>query len=126
GLSLGAETFKLKFGHRGGNQPVQNLGTGKVEITSQNHGFAVDPESLKALGGEPTHINLNDKTLEGFRLNAEPLFAVQYHPEASPGPHDSRYLFDCFVRMMETGQSPTSESMDAAQRERIDVMSGAD
>ena len=118
GLALGAETFKLKFGHRGGNQPVQNLGTQKVEITSQNHGFAVDPDSLRHAGGEPTHINLNDRTLEGFRHTFEPVFAVQYHPEASPGPHDSRYLFDCFMDMMETGQPPSAEQMDAAQRRR--------
>lgn len=117
-LAMGAETYKLKFGHRGGNQPVQNLGTGKVEITSQNHGFAVELDSLKKTGGEPTHINLNDQTLEGFRHASEPTFAVQYHPEASPGPHDSRYLFDCFVGMMQTGTSPTSEQMDAAQRAR--------
>ncbi len=118
GLSMGARTFKLKFGHRGGNQPVQNLHTGKVEITSQNHGFAVDPESLEAAGGEPTHINLNDRTLEGFRHRELPLFAVQYHPEAAPGPHDSRYLFDCFLTMMDTGRAPTGEDMDRAQRRR--------
>ena len=117
-LALGADTFKLKFGHRGGNQPVQNLGTQKVEITSQNHGFAVDPDSLGRAGGEPTHLNLNDKTLEGFRHGQEPIFAVQYHPEASPGPHDSRYLFDSFVQMMLTGVSPTAAQMDNAQRMR--------
>ena len=116
--ALGAETFKLKFGHRGGNQPVQNLDTRKVEITSQNHGFAVDIDSLKQAGGEPTHINLNDQTLEGFRHRDEPIFAVQYHPEASPGPHDARYLFDCFIDMMATGQSPSGEQMDRAQRQR--------
>lgn len=120
-LALGADTYKLKFGHRGGNQPVQNLGTGKVEITSQNHGFAVDLDSLKSKGGEPTHINLNDQTLEGFRHASDPVFAVQYHPEASPGPHDARYLFDCFVTMMQTGTSPTSEQMDAAQRARNEL-----
>lgn len=120
-LALGATTYKLKFGHRGGNQPVQNLGTSKVEITSQNHGFAVDLESLKQAGGEPTHINLNDQTLEGFRHATEPIFAVQYHPEASPGPHDSRYLFDCFITMMQTDTSPTSEQMDKAQRARNEL-----
>ncbi|MCK5079438.1 MAG: glutamine-hydrolyzing carbamoyl-phosphate synthase small subunit, partial [Bacteroidales bacterium] len=83
-LALGASTLKLKFGHRGANQPVRNLLTGRVEITSQNHGFAVDIDSLKKAGGEPTHINLNDQTLEGFRHGSEPIFAVQYHPEASP------------------------------------------
>jgi carbamoyl-phosphate synthase small subunit len=118
GLSMGAKTYKLKFGHRGGNQPVQNIGTGKVEITSQNHGFAVDVASLKASGGEPTHINLNDQTLEGFRHKSEPIFAVQYHPEASPGPHDATYLFDCFIEMMKTGKSPTAEKMFEAQKRR--------
>src|SRR5262249_27164140 len=93
GLAMCAKTYKLKFGHRGGNQPRQNMGTGKVEITSQNHGFAVDVASLKKVGGEPTHINLNDQTLEGFRHASEPIFAVQYHPEASPVPHDATYLF---------------------------------
>ncbi len=121
-LSLGAETYKLKFGHRGGNQPVQNLHTGKVEITSQNHGFAVDTESLESVGAEPTHINLNDRTLAGFRHNELPIFAIQYHPEASPGPHDSRYLFDCFIDMMQTGQSPTGEKMDLAQRRRNNLI----
>lgn len=118
GLAMGAKTFKLKFGHRGGNQPVQNIGTGKVEITSQNHGFAVDVESLRKVGGEPTHMNLNDQTLEGFRHTTAPVFAVQYHPEASPGPHDSTYLFDCFVEMMRTGKSPTAEQMNKAQDRR--------
>lgn len=121
GLALGAKTYKLKFGHRGGNQPVQNLDTRKVEITSQNHGFAVDTDTLRQAGAEPTHINLNDQTLEGFRHGSEPIFAVQYHPEASPGPHDARYLFDCFMDMMRTGTSPTAEQMDAAQRRRNDV-----
>ena len=120
-LAMGADTFKLKFGHRGGNQPVQNTFTRKVEITSQNHGFAVDTDSLAKVGGQPTHINLNDRTLEGFRHKSEPIFAVQYHPEASPGPHDARYLFDCFMDMMESGASPTGEQMDAAQRRRMRV-----
>ena len=118
GLALGAKTYKLKFGHRGGNQPVRNTGTGKVEITSQNHGFAVDVASLENRGGQATHINLNDQTLEGFRLKSEPVFAVQYHPEASPGPHDATYLFDCFIQMMETGTSPTAEQMNDAQKKR--------
>jgi len=117
-LALGAATYKLKFGHRGANHPVQNLETGKVEITSQNHGFAVDTASLEAAGGRPSHINLNDRTLEGFRHDTEPLFAVQYHPEASPGPHDSRYLFDCFMDMIQSGRSPSAEEMDRAQRRR--------
>lgn len=101
GLALGARTFKLKFGHRGANQPVKNLITGRVEITSQNHGFAVDTETLGKNDVEITHINLNDNTLEGFRHRKIPLFAVQYHPEASPGPHDASYLFSEFRNMME-------------------------
>jgi carbamoyl-phosphate synthase small subunit len=121
GLAMGATTYKLKFGHRGGNQPVQNLQTGKVEITSQNHGFAVDTAALEAVGGQSTHINLNDRTLEGFRHKSDPIFAVQYHPEASPGPHDARYLFDCFMDMMTSGASPTADQMDQAQRRRNSV-----
>ncbi|MDP2643858.1 MAG: glutamine-hydrolyzing carbamoyl-phosphate synthase small subunit [Desulfobacterales bacterium] len=101
GLALGGKTFKLKFGHRGINQPVKNLSTGKVEITSQNHGFAVDPNSLDEKDITLTHINLNDNTLEGFRHRRLPVIAVQYHPEASPGPHDSRYLFNEFIRMLD-------------------------
>lgn len=103
-LALGARTYKLKFGHRGVNQPVRNLLTGRVEITSQNHGFAVEEESLRAAGGEPTHVNLNDGSLAGFRMPDRPVFAVQHHPEASPGPHDAAYLFGEFVRMMQTGE----------------------
>ncbi|MBY0311803.1 MAG: glutamine-hydrolyzing carbamoyl-phosphate synthase small subunit [Phycisphaerales bacterium] len=99
-LALGAETYKLKFGHRGLNQPVLNLITGRVEITSQNHGFAVNPESLKKVGAEVTHINLNDHTVAGFAHPDRLMFAVQHHPEASPGPHDAGYLFDAFVQMM--------------------------
>ena len=115
-LALGAKTWKLKFGHRGANQPVRNLLTGRVEITSQNHGFCVDEESLRAVGGEPTHMHLNDGTLAGFRHTAKPIFSVQYHPEASPGPHDSAYLFDCFVTMMQTRRPITAADMEAAQR----------
>jgi carbamoyl-phosphate synthase small subunit len=100
-LALGGKTFKLKFGHRGGNHPVKNLKTGSIEITSQNHGFAVDPESLDANSIEITHENWNDHTNEGFRHRSLPIFSVQYHPEASPGPHDSDYLFSQFVEMME-------------------------
>jgi carbamoyl-phosphate synthase small subunit len=100
GLALGGKTFKLKFGHRGANQPVKNFRSGKVEITSQNHGFAVDTESLQENDVEITHINLNDNTLEGFRHRKYPIFSVQYHPEASPGPHDARYLFDEFKELM--------------------------
>jgi len=102
GLALGGTTFKLKFGHRGANQPVKNLISGRVEITSQNHGFAVDIDSLKGKDVDITHINLNDNTLEGFRCRKLPVFAVQYHPEASPGPHDAKYLFDEFKRMIDS------------------------
>ena len=101
GLALGGRTYKLKFGHHGGNHPVMNLETQKVEITSQNHGFAVDPDSLKSSEVTLTHMNLNDQTLEGLRHRSLPLFSVQYHPEASPGPHDAAYLFDQFSKMME-------------------------
>ena len=100
GLALGGKTFKLKFGHHGSNHPVQNLLTEKVEITAQNHGFCVDPESLPSNDVEITHVNLNDHTNEGMRHKKLPLFSVQYHPEASPGPHDSHYLFTQFTDMM--------------------------
>jgi carbamoyl-phosphate synthase small subunit len=100
GLAFGGTTFKLKFGHRGANHPVKNLLTGRVEITAQNHGFCVDMESIKDPEIEITHINLNDQTLEGMRHRGLPVFSVQYHPEASPGPHDSDYLFDEFIEMM--------------------------
>ncbi len=101
GLALGGRTYKLKFGHHGGNHPVKQLETGKVEITAHNHNFAVDPDSLAESEVLKTHIDLNDSTLEGLRHRHLPLFSVQYHPEASPGPHDSHYLFKDFVRMME-------------------------
>jgi carbamoyl-phosphate synthase small subunit len=99
GLAYGGSTFKLKFGHRGGNQPVKDLQTGRVEITSQNHGFCVDPDSLPATV-EVTHINLNDNSLEGMRHTESPAFSVQYHPEHAPGPHDAIYLFDRFIDLM--------------------------
>lgn len=99
-LAVGGKTYKLKFGHRGGNQPVKNLLTGRIEITSHNHGFAVDPESFDQSQIELTHVNLNDGCLEGFRHRHLPLFSVQYHPEAGPGPHDATYLFEDFISMM--------------------------
>src|ERR1700723_2195072 len=104
GLALGGKTFKLKFGHHGSNHPVQNLSNQKVEITAQNHGFCVDPESLPSSDVEITHVNLNDHTNEGMRHKSLPLFSVQYHPEASPGPHDSHYLFTQFTDMMKEAQ----------------------
>ena len=116
--AIGAKTYKLKFGHRGANQPVKNLDTGRVEITSQNHGFAVDRESLEANGGVVTHVNLNDGTVEGFRHQTLPAFCVQYHPEASPGPHDAAYLFDAFIEMMKTKKPVTGERLKELQRMR--------
>ncbi|RMG47154.1 MAG: carbamoyl-phosphate synthase small subunit [Acidobacteria bacterium] len=110
GLAFGGRTYKLKFGHRGGNHPVKNILTGRVEITTQNHGFAVEADSLPSGEIDITHVNLNDGTLEGMRHRSLPIFSVQYHPEASPGPHDAGYLFDEFVRAMrarrEGGETP--------------------
>jgi carbamoyl-phosphate synthase small subunit len=105
GLAAGARTFKLPFGHHGANHPVKRFEDGAVEITSQNHGFAVDPDSLRGLPVERTHENLNDGTLEGLRLKDVPAMSVQYHPEASPGPHDAAYLFGRFIEMMERSRS---------------------
>ena len=120
-LALGATTWKLKFGHRGANQPVRNLLTGRVEITSQNHGFCVDEASLAAAGGEVTHRHLNDGTVAGFRHREKPIFSVQYHPEASPGPHDSEYLFDCFLEAMRTRRPVAAESFRRAQSGQVAV-----
>jgi carbamoyl-phosphate synthase small subunit len=108
GLALGGKTFKLKFGHHGSNHPVKNLLTSQVEITAQNHGFCVDPESLPSSEVEITHVNLNDNTNEGMRHKSLPLFSVQYHPEASPGPHDSHYLFSAFTDLMKEFAQPGS------------------
>ena len=117
-LALGARTWKLKFGHRGANQPVRNLLSGRVEITSQNHGFCVDEDSLVAAGAEVTHQHLNDGTVAGFRHRELPIFSVQYHPEASPGPHDSTYLFDCFIRSMASKRSPEAADFSTSQAAR--------
>jgi carbamoyl-phosphate synthase small subunit len=124
GRAIGAETYKLKFGHRGGNQPVKNLDTGRVEITSQNHGFAVDAKSLESHGGVITHVNLNDNTVEGFRHRDLPMFSVQYHPEASPGPHDAAYLFDAFIEMMKTKKAPTGKRLAQLQSLRETATAG--
>ena len=112
GLALGGRTYKLKFGHHGSNHPVKNIHTGHIEITAQNHGFAVDPDSLPERDVEITHVNLNDYTNEGMRHRSLPLFSVQYHPEASPGPHDSQYLFRRFTEMM-TEHSPAKHAKTA-------------
>jgi carbamoyl-phosphate synthase small subunit len=103
--AIGIDTYKMHHGHRGGNHPVKNLGTGKCEITTQNHGFAVQPDQLKASPlAELTHVNLNDDTVEGLKVRGKKAFSVQYHPEAAPGPHDSRYLFDRFIDLMKSAQ----------------------
>jgi len=99
-LAYGAKTYKLKFGHRGGNHPVKNLETGKIEITSQNHSYAVDMESLKNTDLTATHINILDNTVEGVECKRDKIFSVQYHPESAPGPQDSSYLFDKFIDIM--------------------------
>ena len=108
GYAYGGKTFKLKFGHRGGNQPVKDLATGKVAITSQNHGFAVDPDSLPP-EIEVSHVNLNDGTVEGLRHREHPVFSVQYHPEAAPGPHDATYFFDQFSKMIDETKARTNK-----------------
>ncbi|MFQ5658126.1 MAG: glutamine-hydrolyzing carbamoyl-phosphate synthase small subunit [Candidatus Methylomirabilales bacterium] len=120
GLALGGRTYKLKFGHHGANHPVKELHTGRVEITTQNHGFAVDIDSIPGGEVELTHVNLNDGTVEGMRHIRLPLFSVQYHPEASPGPHDSRYLFDRFIALMERrlGVKQTME-LPGVERPRV-------
>ncbi|MBC2704274.1 gamma-glutamyl-gamma-aminobutyrate hydrolase family protein, partial [Desulfobacula sp.] len=105
GIAMGGKTMKIKFGHRGGNQPVKNLSTNKVEITSQNHGFAVDLNTIGKDHSAMTHINLNEDSLEGLKNDSIQAFAVQYHPEASPGPHDSAYLFNQFAKVIENAKA---------------------
>jgi len=107
GLAMGGRTYKLPFGHHGGNQPVKDLATGRIEITAQNHGFAVDADSLPS-DCEVTHLNLNDNTVEGLKHRTLPVYSVQYHPEAGPGPHDASYLFERFARMMEESRPASS------------------
>jgi carbamoyl-phosphate synthase small subunit len=118
GLALGGSTYKLKFGHRGANHPVINKVTQRVEITSHNHGFAVDPDSLNPNDIDITHVNLNDQTLEGFRHRREPVFCVQYHPEAAPGPHDSHYLFDDFVKLMADYKGSSAQGEGSVVRDK--------
>ena len=105
-LAYGAKTYKLKFGHRGGNHPVKNLKTDKIEITSQNHSYAVDNDSLNGTGLTPTHINLLDNTIEGVEAVNDKIFSVQYHPESAPGPQDSSYLFDIFMNNIKSVEVP--------------------
>ncbi len=112
-LAEGAEVYKMFVGHRGANQPVQNLETGQVEVTTQNHGFAVDEDSLDAAAARVTHRNLNDQTVEGLRFTRFPGLSLQYHPEASPGPHDSRYLFDQFMALIEAERGVAAPGLDA-------------
>ncbi|MFH1093464.1 MAG: glutamine-hydrolyzing carbamoyl-phosphate synthase small subunit [Candidatus Omnitrophota bacterium] len=109
GLALGGKTYKLKFGHHGGNQPARDLKTGKIDITVQNHGFCVDIDSLNKDDIEITHINLNDNTLEGMRHKKLPVFSVQFHPEACPGPHDAQYLFDQFIELIKNNKVARSK-----------------
>lgn len=121
GLAAGGKTFKMKFGHRGGNHPVKNLLTGSVEITSQNHGYAVDLESIPNGAFVATHINLNDGTLEGMAHSQYPVFSVQYHPESSPGPHDSRYLFERFIEEIDAFEGGNGSPIQKASRGRLGV-----
>lgn len=121
GLAAGGRTFKMKFGHRGGNQPVKNLLNGKIEITSQNHGYAVDIESIPDGAFVQTHINLNDQTLEGMAHSRYPVFSVQYHPEASPGPHDSHYLFERFIEEINAFDGATGTPIIKASNGRLGV-----
>lgn len=120
-LACGARTFKLKFGHRGSNHPVKNLSTGRVEITAQNHGYSVDIGSLAGTGLEVTHESLNDKTCEGVRHQEFPVFSVQYHPEASSGPHDSNYLFNEFIALMDREYAGNAGSVRPGRRDSMEV-----
>ena len=121
GLAAGGQTYKMKFGHRGGNQPVKNLLTGHVEITAQNHGYAVDLDTVPNGQFVATHVNLNDGSLEGMAHSRYPVFSVQYHPEASPGPHDSRYLFDRFVEEIDAFDGPTGGVVQKASAGKYGV-----